>query len=116
MGLAYAALALPSSSPITPLFDVLVNGGVTNSFGLQMCDARIVPRGGGYVDVLSGGGFLQLGAQQADVSDLFTGQMQYAPITRQLYYETTILDVAFNGTSLGVPCSLYNSPRAIVDR
>lgn len=111
LGLAYIALARPSGSPITPLLDSLVANGANNSFGLQLCDARTTAQGA----VVSAGGFLQVGAGPSDLADISSGAFVYAPLVQQSYYTVSVTDVAFNGQSLGLGCSLYNSPRAIVD-
>ena len=110
--MAYLSLARPVGSPIPPLLDGLVAAGVPNSFGLQLCEARLTAQGG----VVSVGGFLQVGAAAVDLADLSSGAFVYAPLAMQSYFGVTVTDMALGGQSFGVPCSVYNSPHAIVDR
>ena len=113
--MAYKALAFPTTSPITPLFDVLVAGGLVDAFGMQLCGSRAV-RQGAAIALRATPSFLELGASAASMADLAVGSFAFAPVTEELYYGVRVLGMAVAGTPLDVPCAVYNSPRAIVDR
>ena len=116
LGMAYVAIARPSSNPITPIFDTWVASGLTNSFGMQLC-VPSTSYNAGTVTVVATPSFIHFGAQASDLADLASGSFVYAPQIEASYYEVMVTGMALGGVSLGVSCSIFNSPKpAIVDR
>ncbi|XP_033611823.1 beta-secretase 2 [Fukomys damarensis] len=107
LGLAYAALAKPSSS-LETFFDSLVTQAkIPNVFSMQMC-------GAGWPVARSGtnGGSLVLGGIEPS---LYKGDIWYTPIKEEWYYQIEILKLEIGGQSLNLDCREYNADKAIVD-
>ncbi|XP_053165391.1 beta-secretase 2 [Hemicordylus capensis] len=107
LGLAYAALAKPSSSLMT-FFDSLVSQvEIPNVFSLQMCGAGLPTSGTG-----TNGGSLILGGIEPS---LYEGEIWYTPIKEEWYYQVEILKLEVGGQPLDLDCKEYNADKAIVD-
>ncbi|XP_042312965.1 beta-secretase 2 [Sceloporus undulatus] len=107
LGLAYDALAKPSSS-VETFFDSLVNqANIPDVFSLQMCGAGLPISGTG-----TNGGSLILGGIEPS---LYKGEIWYTPIQREWYYQVEILKLEVGGQNLNLDCKEYNSDKAIVD-
>ncbi|XP_061483597.1 beta-secretase 2 isoform X2 [Rhineura floridana] len=107
LGLAYDALAKPSSSAET-FFDSLVNQAkIPNIFSLQMCGAGLPVSGTG-----TNGGSLVLGGIEPS---LYKGEIWYTPIKKEWYYQIEILKFEVGGQDLNLDCKEYNADKAIVD-
>ncbi|KAK1344324.1 hypothetical protein QTO34_014891 [Cnephaeus nilssonii] len=107
LGLAYAALAKPSSS-LETFFDSLVTqAGIPNVFSMQMCGAGLPVAGSG-----TNGGSLVLGGIEPS---LYKGDIWYTPIKEEWYYQIEILKLEVGGQSLNLDCREYNADKAIVD-
>ncbi|XP_062983625.1 beta-secretase 2 [Elgaria multicarinata webbii] len=107
LGLAYDALAKPSSSMET-FFDSLVNQAkIPDIFSLQMCGASLPVSAIG-----TNGGSLVLGGIEPS---LYTGEIWYTPIKKEWYYQVEILKLEVGGQSLNLDCREYNADKAIVD-
>ncbi|XP_023601466.1 beta-secretase 2 [Myotis lucifugus] len=107
LGLAYAALAKPSSS-LETFFDSLVTqAGIPNVFSMQMCGAGLPVDGSG-----TNGGSLVLGGIEPS---LYKGDIWYTPIKEEWYYQIEILKLEVGGQSLNLDCREYNADKAIVD-
>ncbi|KAF6384409.1 beta-secretase 2 [Rhinolophus ferrumequinum] len=107
LGLAYAALAKPSSS-LETFFDSLVTQAeIPNVFSMQMCGAGIPVAGSG-----TNGGSLVLGGIEPS---LYKGDIWYTPIKEEWYYQIEILKLEIGGQSLNLDCREYNADKAIVD-
>ncbi|XP_039713845.1 beta-secretase 2 isoform X2 [Pteropus medius] len=107
LGLAYAALAKPSSS-LETFFDSLVaQAKIPNVFSMQTCGAGLPVAGSG-----TNGGSLVLGGIEPS---LYTGDIWYTPIKEEWYYQIEILKLEIGGQSLNLDCREYNADKAIVD-
>ncbi|XP_053242746.1 beta-secretase 2 [Podarcis raffonei] len=107
LGLAYDALAKPSSS-VETFFDSLVNQAkIPNIFSLQMCGAGLPVTGTG-----TNGGSLVLGGIEPS---LYKGEIWYTPVEKEWYYQVEILKLEVGGENLNLDCKEYNSDKAIVD-
>uniref|UniRef100_A0A8C0PGM4 Beta-secretase 2 n=1 Tax=Canis lupus familiaris TaxID=9615 RepID=A0A8C0PGM4_CANLF len=107
LGLAYAALAKPSSS-LETFFDSLVaQAKIPNVFSMQMCGAGLPVAGSG-----TNGGSLVLGGIEPS---LYKGDIWYTPIKEEWYYQIEILKLEIGGQSLNLDCREYNADKAIVD-
>ncbi|XP_029796482.1 beta-secretase 2 [Suricata suricatta] len=107
LGLAYAALAKPSSS-LETFFDSLVaQARIPNIFSMQMCGAGLPITGPG-----TNGGSLVLGGIEPS---LYKGDIWYTPIKEEWYYQIEILKLEIGGQSLNLDCREYNADKAIVD-
>ncbi|XP_042810957.1 beta-secretase 2 isoform X2 [Panthera leo] len=107
LGLAYAALAKPSSS-LETFFDSLVaQARIPNVFSMQMCGAGLPVAGSG-----TNGGSLVLGGIEPS---LYKGDIWYTPIKEEWYYQIEILKLEIGGQSLNLDCREYNADKAIVD-
>ncbi|KAM6448309.1 beta-secretase 2 isoform 1-T1 [Liasis olivaceus] len=107
LGLAYSALAKPSSSMET-FFESIVNQAkIPNIFSLQMCGASLPVSGTG-----TNGGSLVLGGIEPN---LYKGKIWYTPIKKEWYYQVEILRFEVGGQNLNLDCKEYNSDKAIVD-
>nr|KAF6381284.1 beta-secretase 2 [Pipistrellus kuhlii] len=107
LGLAYGALAKPSSS-LETFFDSLVRqAGIPNVFSMQMCGAGLPAAGSG-----TNGGSLVLGGIEPS---LYKGDIWYTPIMEEWYYQIEILKLEVGGQSLNLDCREYNADKAIVD-
>ncbi|XP_071071083.1 beta-secretase 2 isoform X3 [Dasypus novemcinctus] len=107
LGLAYAALAKPSSS-LETFFDSLVTQAkIPNVFSMQMCGAGLPVAGPG-----TNGGSLVLGGIEPS---LYTGDIWYTPVKEEWYYQIEILKLEIGGQSLNLDCREYNMDKAIVD-
>lgn len=104
LGLAYPALARPNSS-VVPFFDRLVNEKlVSNVFSLQLC---------GQISVGSvTGGIMTIGGIDPK---LYFGEITYAPLHREWYYEIILTDVVVGDMSVIVDCRELNTEKTIVD-
>ncbi|GAB6018642.1 Beta-site APP-cleaving enzyme [Chamberlinius hualienensis] len=104
LGLAYPPIARPNPST-TPFFDKLVNEKqVSNVFSLQFC--------GQSYDINSTGGVMVLGGVDPK---LYTGDITYAPLHREMYYEVVLTEVMVGDTVVPVDCKELNIDKAIVD-
>ncbi|KAG8450163.1 hypothetical protein GDO86_002698 [Hymenochirus boettgeri] len=107
MGLAYSALAKPSSS-VEPFFDSLVRqANIPNVFSMQMCGAGKPMTGTG-----KNAGSLVMGGVEPS---LHKGDIWYTPITEEWYYQVEVLKFEVGGENLNLDCTVYNSDKAIVD-
>ncbi|KAK2527141.1 Bace2 [Columba guinea] len=107
LGLAYDALAKPSSS-VETFFDSLVRQAkIPNIFSLQMCGAGLPVSGSG-----TNGGSLILGGIEPS---LYKGDIWYTPIKEEWYYQVEILKLEVGGLNLELDCREYNADKAIVD-
>ncbi|CAM9632759.1 unnamed protein product [Bubo scandiacus] len=107
LGLAYNALAKPSSS-VETFFDSLVRQAkIPNVFSLQMCGAGLPVSGSG-----TNGGSLVLGGIEPS---LYKGDIWYTPIKEEWYYQVEILKLEVGGQNLELDCREYNADKAIVD-
>ncbi|XP_074825830.1 beta-secretase 2 isoform X4 [Natator depressus] len=107
LGLAYAALAKPSSS-VETFFDSLVSQAeIPNVFSLQMCGAGRPVSGSG-----TNGGSLIMGGIEPS---LYKGDIWYTPIKEEWYYQIEILRLEVGGQNLNLDCREYNADKAIVD-
>uniref|UniRef100_A0A8C8S7E6 Beta-secretase 2 n=1 Tax=Pelusios castaneus TaxID=367368 RepID=A0A8C8S7E6_9SAUR len=107
LGLAYGALAKPSSS-VETFFDSLVSQAkIPNVFSLQMCGAGMPVSGSG-----TNGGSLVLGGIEPS---LYKGDIWYTPIKEEWYYQVEILKLEVGGQNLNLDCREYNTDKAIVD-
>ncbi|CAN2387547.1 negative regulation of amyloid precursor protein biosynthetic process [Pristimantis euphronides] len=107
LGLAYRALAKPSSS-VDPFFDSLVEQQkIPNIFSMQMCGAGLPT-----TSVGTNGGSLVMGGIEPS---LHSGDIWYTPITEEWYYQVEILKFEVGGQNLNLDCTEYNSDKAIVD-
>ncbi|XP_068770390.1 beta-secretase 2 isoform X2 [Struthio camelus] len=107
LGLAYDALAKPSSS-VETFFDSLVRQAkIPNIFSLQMCGAGLPVSGSG-----TNGGSLVLGGIEPS---LYQGDIWYTPIKEEWYYQVEILKLEVGGQNLELDCREYNADKAIVD-
>ncbi|XP_038616061.1 beta-secretase 2 [Tachyglossus aculeatus] len=107
LGLAYTALAKPSSS-LETFFDSLVKQAkIPNIFSMQMCGAGLPVAGTG-----TNGGSLVMGGIE---SSLYTGDIWYTPIKEEWYYQIEILKLEVGGQNLNLDCREYNANKAIVD-
>ncbi|XP_035300388.1 beta-secretase 2 isoform X3 [Cricetulus griseus] len=107
LGLAYAALAKPSSS-LETFFDSLVaQAKIPDIFSMQMCGAGLPVAGSG-----TNGGSLVLGGIEPS---LYKGDIWYTPIKEEWYYQIEILKLEIGGQSLNLDCREYNADKAIVD-
>ncbi|XP_025933552.1 beta-secretase 2 isoform X2 [Apteryx rowi] len=107
LGLAYDALAKPSSS-VETFFDSLVRQAkIPNIFSLQMCGAGLPVSGSG-----TNGGSLILGGIEPS---LYKGDIWYTPIKEEWYYQVEILKLEVGGQNLELDCREYNADKAIVD-
>ncbi|XP_057282345.1 beta-secretase 2 isoform X2 [Pezoporus wallicus] len=107
LGLAYDALAKPSSS-VETFFDSLVRQAkIPNIFSLQMCGAGLPVSGSG-----TNGGSLVLGGIEPS---LYKGDIWYTPIKEEWYYQVEILKLEVGGQNLELDCREYNADKAIVD-
>ncbi|XP_009998750.1 PREDICTED: beta-secretase 2 [Chaetura pelagica] len=107
LGLAYDALAKPSSS-VETFFDSLVRQAkIPNIFSLQMCGAGLPVSGSG-----TNGGSLVLGGIEPS---LYRGDIWYTPIKEEWYYQVEILKLEVGGQNLELDCREYNADKAIVD-
>uniref|UniRef100_A0A8B9FTS6 Beta-secretase 2 n=1 Tax=Amazona collaria TaxID=241587 RepID=A0A8B9FTS6_9PSIT len=107
LGLAYNALAKPSSS-VETFFDSLVRQAkIPNIFSLQMCGAGLPVSGSG-----TNGGSLVLGGIEPS---LYKGDIWYTPIKEEWYYQVEILKLEVGGQNLELDCREYNADKAIVD-
>uniref|UniRef100_A0A667H8B9 Beta-secretase 2 n=1 Tax=Lynx canadensis TaxID=61383 RepID=A0A667H8B9_LYNCA len=96
LGLAYAALAKPSSS-LETFFDSLVaQARIPNVFSMQMCGAGLPVAGSG-----TNGGSLVLGGIEPS---LYKGDIWYTPIKEEWYYQIEILKLEIGGQSLNLDC------------
>ncbi|XP_010131291.1 PREDICTED: beta-secretase 2-like, partial [Buceros rhinoceros silvestris] len=96
LGLAYDALAKPSSS-VETFFDSLVRQAkIPNIFSLQMCGAGLPVSGSG-----TNGGSLVLGGIEPS---LFLGNIWYTPIKEEWYYQVEILKLEVGGQNLELDC------------
>ncbi|XP_053561888.1 beta-secretase 2 [Bombina bombina] len=107
LGLAYSALAKPSTS-VEPFFDSLVKQqNIPNIFSMQMCGAGMPTTG-----TETKGGSLVMGGIE---TSLFTGDIWYTPIKEEWYYQVEVLKFEVGGVNLNLDCTEYNSDKAIVD-
>ncbi|XP_074002869.1 beta-secretase 2 [Numenius arquata] len=107
LGLAYDALAKPSSS-VETFFDSLVRQAkIPNIFSLQMCGAGLPVSGSG-----TNGGSLVLGGIEPS---LYQGDIWYTPVKEEWYYQVEILKLEVGGQNLELDCREYNADKAIVD-
>ncbi|NXW33970.1 BACE2 secretase, partial [Phaetusa simplex] len=107
LGLAYDALAKPSSS-VETFFDSLVRQAkIPNIFSLQMCGAGLPVSGSG-----TNGGSLVLGGIEPS---LYKGEIWYTPVKEEWYYQVEILKLEVGGQNLELDCREYNADKAIVD-
>ncbi|TFK00961.1 Beta-secretase 2 [Platysternon megacephalum] len=107
LGLAYDALAKPSSS-VETFFDSLVSQAkIPNVFSLQMCGAGMPVSGSGTY-----GGSLVMGGIEPN---LYKGDIWYTPIKEEWYYQVEILKLEVGGQNLNLDCREYNADKAIVD-
>ncbi|KAL5019692.1 hypothetical protein ScPMuIL_002584 [Solemya velum] len=108
LGLAYAEIAMPDDT-VEPLFDVMVRqGGVDNMFSIQLCGSL-------YNDISHNkylGGSMIFGGTD---DSLYTGDILYATIFKEWYYEIILVDVQVAGQSLNMDCKEYNFGKSIVD-
>ncbi|XP_036074729.1 beta-secretase 2 isoform X3 [Rousettus aegyptiacus] len=96
LGLAYAALAKPSSS-LETFFDSLVaQAKIPNVFSMQTCGAGLPVAGAG-----TNGGSLVLGGIEPS---LYRGDIWYTPIKEEWYYQIEILKLEIGGQSLNLDC------------
>nr|XP_045758384.1 beta-secretase 2 isoform X2 [Mirounga angustirostris] len=96
LGLAYAALAKPSSS-LETFFDSLVaQAKIPDVFSMQMCGAGLPVAGSG-----TNGGSLVLGGIEPS---LYKGDIWYTPIKEEWYYQIEILKLEIGGQSLNLDC------------
>ena len=92
LGLAYASLAGPSEAPLTPWFDVMVNGGVlADIFALRLCGPE------------RSGSHLKLGGTD-ESTDL--ARLRYTPIVEARYYAIAPPTFALGETEVGSAASL----------
>lgn len=104
LGLAYPPIARPSPST-TPFFDKLVSDRqVSNVFSLQFC--------GQSYDANSTGGVMVLGGVDPK---LYAGEITYAPLHREMYYEVVLTEVIVGDIVVPVDCKELNVDKAIVD-
>ncbi|XP_048202516.1 beta-secretase 2 [Perognathus longimembris pacificus] len=107
LGLAYAALAKPSSS-LETFFDSLVaQAKIPDVFSMQMCGVGLPVAASG-----TNGGSLVLGGIEPS---LYKGDIWYTPIKEEWYYQIEILKLEIGGQSLNLDCREYNADKAIVD-
>lgn len=107
LGMAYRALAKPSSS-VDTFFDSLVEQlKIPNIFSMQMCGAGLPTTSTG-----NNGGSLVMGGIEPS---LYTGDIWYTPITEEWYYQVEVLKFEVGGQNLNLDCTEYNSDKAIVD-
>ncbi|XP_063812667.1 beta-secretase 2 [Pseudophryne corroboree] len=107
LGLAYSALAKPSSS-VETFFDSLVEQEqIPNVFSMQMCGAGLPTTGTG----INGGSLVMGGIEPS----LYTGDVWYTPITEQWYYQVEVLKFEVGGITLSLDCEVFNADKAIVD-
>uniref|UniRef100_A0A8C0H9M6 Beta-secretase 2 n=1 Tax=Chelonoidis abingdonii TaxID=106734 RepID=A0A8C0H9M6_CHEAB len=96
LGLAYDALAKPSSS-VETFFDSLVSQAkIPNVFSLQMCGAGMPVSGSG-----TNGGSLVMGGIEPS---LYKGDIWYTPIKEEWYYQVEILKLEVGGQNLNLDC------------
>ncbi|XP_043927504.1 beta-secretase 2 isoform X2 [Protopterus annectens] len=109
LGLAYSALAKPSSS-VEPFFDSIVREAkIENVFSMQMCGVGVAlpPQEKDAV-----GGSLILGGIEPS---LYTGPIWYTPVKEEWYYQVEILKLEVGQQNLNLDCREYNMDKAIVD-
>ncbi|XP_067849416.1 beta-secretase 2 [Heptranchias perlo] len=110
LGLAYSALAKPSSS-VEPFFDSLVKHmGIPDVFSLQMCGAGLSLRVEEQASPV--GGSLVMGGIEPS---LYKGDIWYTPIKEEWYYQIEVLKLEVGSQNLNLDCKEYNSDKAIVD-
>jgi len=108
LGLAYSEIARPNPH-IEPYFDSLVSQtGTNDSFSMQLCGTIDLQSD---IDVSMGGTMVIGGIDDT----LYLGDMFYATIHKQWYYEVIVTDIEVNGRSLNMDCKEYNFDKTIVD-
>lgn len=116
VGLAYEAIASPSSSPPTPYFDVVKSAeSLDNTFSLLMCGAlqslaleNVSMLNDAY---LYAGELLMGGMKGTDGETYYSGDVVYSPLVQEQYYNVIVTDITVDGESLGLDCQTINSPR-----
>ncbi|TMW65838.1 hypothetical protein Poli38472_003603 [Pythium oligandrum] len=114
-GLAYKKLAAPKDSPKDAFYQNMVDAKSTkDAFGLQMCGI-MQPMLSSSNFSLHAGQLLVGGDQGLKGEALYVEPMLYTPIIQEAWFVVAVSDVGFDGESLGLPCSSYNDPQAIID-
>lgn len=104
LGLAYPVIARPNSS-VVPFFDKLFNEKlVSNVFSLQLCGHN--SRG------TLVGGIMTLGGIDPK---LYFGEITYAPLQHERYYEVILTGITVGDMTLDVDCKELNMDKTIVD-
>uniref|UniRef100_K3WZE8 Peptidase A1 domain-containing protein n=1 Tax=Globisporangium ultimum (strain ATCC 200006 / CBS 805.95 / DAOM BR144) TaxID=431595 RepID=K3WZE8_GLOUD len=117
-GLAYKALAQPTSSPPTSFYEDLVTLGKTkDAFGMLLCGIMqpLLGQSSSSNISLHAGQLVVGGSEGTKGESYYSGTMMYSPIAREAWYVVMVSDIGFNGKSLGLSCAKYNDPQAIVD-
>ncbi|XP_055867846.1 beta-secretase 1-like [Biomphalaria glabrata] len=109
LGLGYKGLARPSSS-ITPFWDSVLEShpDLEDIFSMSLCGSAFVHTSG---ELLRQGSLIFGGI----VPSLSRTPLLYAPITRELYYEVVLTDIAVANKPLGLHCKEYNFDKTMVD-
>ncbi|TRY59450.1 hypothetical protein DNTS_002175 [Danionella cerebrum] len=110
LGLAYAQIARPDET-LEPFFDSLLKQtSISDIFSLQLCGSGFSHNNSDGSS--SVGGSMIIGG--VDPS-MYVGELWYAPIRREWYYEVIIVRIEVNGQDLNMDCKEYNYDKSIVD-
>ncbi|KAF1334357.1 Beta-secretase, partial [Globisporangium splendens] len=116
-GLAYKALAQPTSSPPTSFYEDLVAFGKTkDAFGMLLCGVMqplLGQRSSSNIS-LHAGQLIVGGSEGTKGESYYSGTMMYSPIAREAWYVVMVSDIGFNGKSLGLSCAKYNDPQLVL--
>lgn len=108
VGLAYQSIARPNN--LKPFWDTLRDeADLDDVFSMQLCGSAHSHNASAEAAME---GSLVFGGL---APDLYTGNIFYSPIVKEMYYEVVISDIAVNNVSLAMDCKEYNYDKTIVD-
>lgn len=120
VGLGYASIASPSSSPPTPYFDKLQSvNSLPDVFSMLMCGSlQALALGNATLESeedLYSGELIMGSTEGASGERYYEGDLVYTPLVHNKWYNVILTDIKVSGTSLGLDCKAINTPRSIVD-
>lgn len=115
LGLGYEALAQPSQDPPPTLLKTLVDSKrIRDVFGLLLCGV-LQPLLSGTTDVVGAAGKWVLGGIEGPNGEIYSNNVLYTPLIQEKWYVVAVTDIGYDSSSLGLECSDYNNPHAIID-
>ncbi|OQR90809.1 beta-secretase [Thraustotheca clavata] len=115
LGMAYSSIAEPQNEPPMTMQEALVSQNIIKDiFSLQLCGV-LQPYVNGYLPTADSGLIVLGGIQAPNTTAPYRGNIVYSPIVQKKWYVVLVTNMGYNGVSLNYSCSVYNTPKSIVD-